>query len=246
MPKFSNKEEYEKWKTERLQKISESKEEIESSENNISIEEDKKTMRSKLGLVSIISIFSIIVICSSYYYVSYHYQPKHIAEDYLKAIQLHDIEKMQKLGIDSYLWKYDVLINLLDWKFINAKYKPQKKVLIDLSETAFKRERESQYLWHKDLSDQKYLEEWKQTYAEENYEKWKSEKIANYIKDDKAFEDNGNYYYIEDRWITYLVDITAANKIGSEIKKKYLLTVRRQDGQWKVSGFCDRDQGEGN
>ena len=84
MPNFRNKEEYEKWKTERLKNIPEKVKELKNSENDVPpVQEDKKKFRYSLKKVLSVSVLFIIVFGSlSYLYDIFYYQPKKVAIDF--------------------------------------------------------------------------------------------------------------------------------------------------------------------
>jgi hypothetical protein len=175
MPKFTSREEYEKWKAEKINEDKRKKEieEAKRTERKEKFQKIRDTLsrldRKKLILV-LVAIVTISVLIYSYAYI---YKPKNVAEQYLEATQLHDFETLGKLS--SYLHLLDlekkgVLINLINWQFV-----------------------------------------------------------------DKKNTSIGGFRLIE-----YLLDITATNKLGTRIEKKYVLEVERYKGEWKVSEFKER------
>lgn len=249
MPEFKSKGEYEKWKSEKLKSLSDKEKQLKDTEGNISVQKNNKNAigKNKIKWVAIISILSIIILGSlSYFYnyYSYSYQPRKIAEEYLKAIQLHDLEKIGKLCLS----KDSILINLLDWKFVHKKSIP-KKAKLDLSEEAWKKEIELQKEMELAVTAFQRVSGYSLplpdlTKAEyKDYGVWLDNKLRIY----KPFKEDGNYYYIMKPKIEYLLDITATNKLGTELKKKYILVLYRQggkwnfDGDWKVLKFEERE-----
>ncbi len=91
MSNFKNKEEYEKWKAERLKTISEKKTKLKNSENDVPVQKDNKRSRNKLKRVLIFSVLLIVILGSlSYLYYFYRYQPKKVYPKY----QLHQPKKV--------------------------------------------------------------------------------------------------------------------------------------------------------
>ena len=190
---FSNKEEYYKWKAEKLKpkqepivsveqqdnKTEDNKTEDNKTEDNKT--EDNKTEDKNQKTISVspekqntphieLTVIVMVLIIGLVGYINYaNYQkPKQIAEQYLKAIQLHDYEEMFKLS-EGAARTGNVLINLIDWKFINTK------------------------------------------------------------KIDNVQEE-------------YVLNISASNKLGMELKMKFIMVVKKSVvDEWHVTRFEERD-----
>ena len=183
-------------------------------------------------LVSFIVIAGFLIYL--YYYYNYSYQPHKIAEEYLKAVQLHDyatIKKISSISEDS------ILINLIDWQFVHKNNIPSEKTKIDLSEDAWRKEVELaltafqvssvSFLPFPDLILNGY----------KDYNVWFDNRLKLY----KAFNEGENYFYIKSPIVEYLLDITATNKLGTELRKKYILLLNKGDAGWIVIEFKERE-----
>lgn len=239
MAEFKNKEEYDKWKAQRLKNISEKEKEIKNAENYVSVQDEKGGSRQfkRISIISILFISLISLFGYMYYYYSYSYQPKKVVEDFLQATRLHDIEKICNLMtvcIDE-----RILINLIDWKIINEKREPAKKVKLDLSEEAYKRDIEDALRLFKYNSFEDLIKSFN---SYKSYEDWYAYKTILI----EPLKEAGNYYYIKPYDIEYLIDITATDQLGIELKKKYVISLVRRggkwdlDGKWKVTTFGER------
>lgn len=236
MPEFKSKEEYEKWKIEKQkeqqQKISiDTTKEVKQSDtmNNKSPHAGEKSSKKRVFVFLAVGLILLVpAIILSWYYIS-SYQPKRVADEYLKAIQLHDISKIEKL---SGISKDSILINLLDWKFIDKKRIPSRKVNLDLSEEAWRKEVQLALTAFQESSVD-FLPLPDLIKAEsKDYGVWFDNRLRIY----KPFKEDGNYYYIESPKVEYQLDITATNKLGAELKKKYILVVDRWGGKWHFGG----------
>lgn len=248
MPQFSSKEEYEAWKAKRqeeiLRKSSSPSENVSSPSHQDSSfsssqkqNANNKNNRKKLIAVLVILVTSFIIAIPSYYYLNI-YQPRKIAEDYLKAVQLHDYEKLIKIeGAGKSSLRDGVLINLINWNFIDKKTSTKNKINLNLTGERYDRDLKIYFDLYKVTSvDDFPHEHLKQEYRD--YNTWRSYNISVF----EAFEENGDYYYYSDRRrVEYLLDLTATNKLGMELKKKYMLTVEKNHrSEWKVIAFDER------
>ncbi len=246
MPKFQNREEYERWKSEKLKNKegnkSVDKEQITNAVENQENQTTKKVQPFRLSKKWIIVVIAILVSFTSiaiflYLYI-YDYKPRSIAEKYLKVVQLHDFEKIMDISLRkarSDALSDGILINLIDWKFIDSQKITNRKEKLGLSEEAFERDVKSVLDLYKADSVKNLPDHRKDQFKD--YEAWKSY----YIRIVEAFKENGNYYFYYDiPQIEYLLDITATNKLGMELKKKYILRVEKQDDGWKVVKFDER------
>lgn len=206
------------------------------NQQNPTKEGAKPTRLSKKWIVVIVLVSFASIAIFSYLYID-KYRPKSIAEEYLKAVQLHDIKKLVSISSTPSV-SDTLLINLINWKFIDAKKISKTKERLDLSEESFKDEVKDFLRLNKkdsveDLPD--FLKDFKNRLK--NYDAWRTDEI----KTHKAFEENGNYYYYTDiPQIEYLLDITATNRLGMELRKKYILLVAKESDGWKVKEFRER------
>lgn len=239
MARFQNRAEYEKWKEEKTKPKQEPIAITEEPNSQAEKEEEAKSPSKPLpkkkswyiifGSLAAVVIIEAIVVASFNFY-EYHYKPKKVAEAYLKAIQLHDYEGLVKLSSGA---GYDVLINLIGWSFVDEKKIAHMKNLLDVSEETY----------NKNLA--LYLDIYKVTSADahdslkeeyKSYDSWRSRQLQIF----KPIEEAGSYYYFSDEpALEYLLDITVTNKLGMELKKKYILLVEKLT-DWKVTKFEER------
>lgn len=197
------------------------------------------SVKKAVLILSALLLFSLLIYL--YYYIS---KPKQIAEEFLKTTRLHNYEKLFSLSSIDLLKSYrteGILINLIDWKFIDKKRITKEKRELDLSEKAFddwiKWELEHQKA--ASVDDLVLLKLMKLLSKEaDNYKAWRSDNI----RTKKAFQEGEKYYYYEDvNRVEYLLDIKCTNKLGMELKNKYILVVEKDyDGKWKVARFHER------
>jgi hypothetical protein len=233
---FKNREEYERWKKEKQKgnQITATPDMKEGEKTADNRPENSRPAKkgSKKGLLIFLAVilFILVALVPSYWYFNSYYQPKQVAEEYLKATQLHDFTKIKKL---SALSEDSILINLIDWKFINRTSIPAEKKRLDLSNEA----------WQKDVA--LALTAFQETSVDslplpdllkaeyKDYDVWFEHRLKTYKP---VKEEDGNYYYNETPKIEYLIDLTATNKLGTELKKKYILVVDRWGGTWSLTG----------
>lgn len=243
MPKFKSREEYERWKSEKLENKGEYKSaNAEKLENNITNETDMiggKTPQYQFSMIFskkgiIILILMVISLLVPFWY-SKHYQPRKVAEEYLKAIQRQDIDKMHKIGFLAAVKSKGILINLLNWNFIDEKRTDHRKEMLDLSKEEYERSLKQELEIHKVDSVDKLPHEYlKEEYK--SYETWRSSQIKTF----NAFEENNVFYYYDNTpQVEFLLDIAFTNKLGMELKKKYILIVKKYE-RWEVIEFTDR------
>lgn len=239
MPKFQNREEYEKWKSEKI-KNTEKKvaEEIKQDGIETNTEKTQETkepfaVKKRFSFKKAVTA-TIFIITSIYLYTSY-YQPKKVAEDYLKAIRLYDYKKIFELSSTELLTAYDtkgILINLIDWKFIDKEKISTEKVYLDLSEKAFEEDIKTWLEIYK-VDSVNNLPDFDRDRLK-SYDVWRAHEIEDY----KPLEEGGKYYYYKDvDRVECLVDITNTNKLGMVLKHKYILAVEKEHGKWRVSRF---------
>lgn len=128
---------------------------------------------------------------------------------------------------------------MIDWKFIDKKKISKEKKELDLSEEVFNKWIKSMLeLEKKDsVDDLLLLKLIKTEFKGSNYEAWRS----NEIKYNKAFEEDGKYYYYQKiNRVEYLVDITCTNKLGMTLKNKYIIVVEKESDKWKIKDFYER------
>jgi hypothetical protein len=222
------------------------------SEQQIGTVSSKGMRKAKyIGLVlSILSVFLFLGFCSS----SPFDKPKRIAEEYLKAIQIQDYPKILALSemqlVGSYVDK-GILINLVDWKFIHQKKISSELKELDLSREAFDNLCKTIIFADKvkSINDSKIFKQvlemgrmvgelYPEINTDDDYGAWR----AFTIHAKEAFrKDDGYYYYDKTQKVEYLLDITCTNKLGMQLKKKYMLVVQKDDkGEWKVIEFAER------
>lgn len=240
MAKFQNREEYEKWKKEKekakQEPIAITEQPRNQADKGEEVKSPPKPLQKKkpwyIVFGSLVAVF--IIIAATYNFYKYNYKPKKVAEAYLKAVQLHDYETIKR---EYMVGSSDVLINLISWSFIDTKKIFNIKKPLDLSEEEYYRDLKYYLaLYNVNSSEDLPYESFKQDYK--SYDTWRSGRIKTF----DPFKEDGNYYYIASPKVEYLLDITATNKLGAELKKKYILGVTMWSGnEWSVSKFEERE-----
>jgi len=229
MAKFQSYEEYEKWKE---GKIKSNQKSTAITEQPWQISPCRPQRKKKFWYIALSSLAVVIIIFAAYNFYENHYTPKKIAEGYLKAIQLHDYENMSKLssGVRS-----NVLINLISWNFVDSKKISSIKKPLDISESQYnellKLALEAYNVTSADALPLESLREYLKS-----YNSWRTQQLETF----KPIEEGGSYYYYSRPALEYLLDITASNKLGIELKKKYILRVEKNFTGWKITKFDER------
>jgi len=243
MAKFQNREEYEKWKEEKTkpkQDPSAITEQVDSQAEKG--EEDKSPSKPpsiKKSWYTTVGSFTaaILIIVATYNFYEHHYKPKKVAEAYLKAVQLHDYKRLFELSSGAaFKGVLDgVLINLIGWNFVDEKKISNMKKPLDVSEETYNKNLALYLEISKVTSADALPYDWlKEEYK--SYDLWRSKQLQRF----EPIEEAGRYYYFSDEpAFEYLLDITATNKLGTELKKKYILLVEKTT-DWEVTKFEER------
>lgn len=241
MADFDNRKDYEAWKAKKVASQNEKDTSIDItpddvSDNSIS-PKAHYTTKNQMILYLVATIIFVAIAMGAYYYWSTVYQPKSVVAKYLKSVQLHDYDTLKGLEFGAKNFVIDgVLINLIDWKIVGSKSFSTTKVMVDVSEGYFNSQLKTFLdVYHVNSTSEFPYEKMKKEFS--SYDAWRSSKTAG------LQEENGTYYFISDKpEVEYLIDITAANALGIELKKKYLLRVRYEgySNGWKVIMFDER------
>lgn len=170
-------------------------------------------------------------------FVGCNYASDKVVNGYLQAIKDHNYDELKIYGDLSH--DDSIFINLIDWKILRATNLPDRKESFNLSKLEYKQWLEVELDVH-NVSSIEEIPDDSIRAGFKNYESWRAYEIDNR----KLFEENGKHYYIDDApEKEYLLDIRITNKLGMELKFKYVVIVEYRFGlirggkyskNWKV------------